>query len=125
MANKTYLNHNRQHGSVQRECHQAIHGECNSSDGAEFLQTAYAAVDTDEENGNLKGIVPEDDVADTIERFENDVAGCLHPTVFLGLEHVRVSHHSARKAERFVEADSADQEGQSLGHRNGIEGNVQ
>ena len=125
MANKTYLNHDRQHGSVQRERHQAIHGECNSGDGAEFLQTTYAAVDTDEEDGNLKSIVPKDDVADTIERFENDVAGCLHPTVLLGLEHVRVSHHSARKAERFVEADSADQEGQRLSQRNGIEGNVQ
>ena len=57
--------------------------------------------------------------------FENDVAGCLHPTVFLGLEHVRVSHHSARKAERLVEPNSADEEGQRFGQRNGIEGNVQ
>lgn len=83
-----------------------------------------------EENGDLKGIIPEDSISHLIDCLEYDVTSKLHlatPSTFLDRRagYMRMSEYCARQTKWLVEANGANQEGEGFNEANGVEGYVQ
>ena len=88
------------------------------------------ATGSHEENGDLKGVIPEDSISHLIDSLEHNVTGKLHlapPSALLncGTSNMRVSEYGARQTERLVEANGADQEWKGFNEANRVEGNVE
>lgn len=67
LLDTTNLHHDGQNGSVERERHNAVRREGDSSDRAELLQATDTAVDADEQHRDLQRVVTEDDVPNAVQ----------------------------------------------------------
>jgi hypothetical protein len=88
------------------------------------------AAGSHKENGDLKGVIPEDSISYLIDSLEHNITSKLHlatPFAFLdcGASDMRMSEYGARQTERLVEANGADQEGEGFNEADGVEGDVE
>ena len=127
---RTYLDHHRENCSVKCTEHETIQGQGEDGKSTEFTETPNAAAGPHEENGDLERIIPEDSISNLIEGLEYNVTSKLHlatPFTLLncGAGNMRMSEYSACQTKRLVEANGADQEGESFNKGNGVEGDIE
>lgn len=130
MIQSTHLDHNSEDRGVKCTEHETIQGQGKDSKGAKFTETPDMAAGPHEENGDLKGVIPEDSISHLIDSLEYHVTSKLHlatPSTFLDCRtgYMRMSEYRARQTKRLIEANGANQEGKGFNEANRIKGDVQ
>jgi hypothetical protein len=118
-----HLDHNLKNGNQKRGGHEAIYHQQDRCEGTNLSQTTYTAVRTDEQDGDLQSVVPEDGIAHLAESLEDDEGRrpeLVVRRIWDGSGEMRVSEHGSGEPERFVKSDCADKERKRFGECDGV-----